>query len=203
MSEFFPGVPKIQYGGPKSRNPLEFKHYNPDEVVGGRTLKDHLRFSVVYWHTLFEPALRPLRSRHGRSALGRRLELRRKRRNARPRWRSSSSRSSAPRSMPSTIATSPPKARRSRKATPISTTWSRSSRTSKRGPASSCSGAPRTCSATPATCTVRRPARTSTPLLSPPRKSRRRWRLRTSSNGAGLHLLGRSRRLLRRFSTPT
>jgi xylose isomerase len=55
MSEFFPGIPKIEYGGPKSRNPLEFKHYNPDEVVGGKTLKDHLRFSVVYWHTFANP----------------------------------------------------------------------------------------------------------------------------------------------------
>jgi xylose isomerase len=51
MAEFFPDVPKIQYGGPKSKNPLEFKHYNPDEVIDGKTLKDHLRFSVVYWHT--------------------------------------------------------------------------------------------------------------------------------------------------------
>ena len=59
MSEFFPGVPKIEYGGPKSRNPLEFKHYNPDEVVGGKTLKEHLRFSVVYWHTLANPLSDP------------------------------------------------------------------------------------------------------------------------------------------------
>lgn len=51
MAEAFPGVPKIQFGGPKSKNPLEFKHYNPDEKVGGKTMKDHLRFSVVYWHT--------------------------------------------------------------------------------------------------------------------------------------------------------
>ena len=51
MAEFFPDVPKIQYGGPKSRNPLEFKHYNADEVVDGKTMKEHLRFSVVYWHT--------------------------------------------------------------------------------------------------------------------------------------------------------
>jgi xylose isomerase len=55
MSEFFPDVPKINYGGPKSRNPLEFKHYNPDEVVGGKTLKEHLRFSVAYWHTFSNP----------------------------------------------------------------------------------------------------------------------------------------------------
>jgi xylose isomerase len=51
MSEFFPDIPKISYGGPKSRNPLEFKHYNPDEIIDGKTMKDHLRFSVVYWHT--------------------------------------------------------------------------------------------------------------------------------------------------------
>lgn len=55
MSEFFDGVPKIQFGGPKSRNPLEFKHYNPDEVVGSKAMKDHLRFSVVYWHTIANP----------------------------------------------------------------------------------------------------------------------------------------------------
>jgi xylose isomerase len=48
---FFPDVPKIQYEGPKSKNPLAFKHYNPDEVVEGKTLKEHLRFSVTYWHT--------------------------------------------------------------------------------------------------------------------------------------------------------
>src|SRR6195952_1756898 len=51
MSEAFPGIPKIAYGGPKSRNPLEFKHYNADELVGGKSMRDHLRFSVVYWHT--------------------------------------------------------------------------------------------------------------------------------------------------------
>jgi xylose isomerase len=59
MSEFFPGVPKIAFGGPRSRNPLEFKHYNPDEVVGGKTLKEHLRFSVVYWHTFANPLADP------------------------------------------------------------------------------------------------------------------------------------------------
>ncbi|WZP00088.1 xylose isomerase [Isosphaeraceae bacterium EP7] len=55
MSEFFAGVPKIQFGGPKSRNPLEFKHYNANEMVGDKTMKDHLRFSVVYWHTFANP----------------------------------------------------------------------------------------------------------------------------------------------------
>jgi xylose isomerase len=62
MSEFFPDVPRIAYGGPGSRNPLEFKHYNPDEVVGGKTLRDHLRFSVVYWHTFSNPLSDPFGS---------------------------------------------------------------------------------------------------------------------------------------------
>src|SRR5215471_10595510 len=59
MAEYFPEVPKIQYGGPKSRNPLEFKQYNPDEVIDGKTMKDHLRFSVVYWHTFCNPLSDP------------------------------------------------------------------------------------------------------------------------------------------------
>jgi xylose isomerase len=48
----FPQVSKIRYEGPDSDNPLAFRWYNPDEVVAGRTMKDHLRFTVVYWHTM-------------------------------------------------------------------------------------------------------------------------------------------------------
>lgn len=48
---FFPEVSKIKYEGPDSKNPLAFRHYNPDEVVEGKKMKDHLRFSVCYWHT--------------------------------------------------------------------------------------------------------------------------------------------------------
>lgn len=51
MKEFFPSVPKIRYEGPDSRNPFAFKHYNPDEVVLGKTMAEHLRFAVCYWHT--------------------------------------------------------------------------------------------------------------------------------------------------------
>ena len=49
---FFPGISKIQYEGPASKNPLAFKHYNADELVAGKAMKDHLRFSVTYWHTI-------------------------------------------------------------------------------------------------------------------------------------------------------
>ena len=59
MPSAFPNISKIKYEGPKSRNPLTFKHYNPDEVVEGRTMKDHLRFSVVYWHTFRNPLADP------------------------------------------------------------------------------------------------------------------------------------------------
>jgi xylose isomerase len=47
----FPGIEKIAYEGPDTKNPLAFRWYNEDEVVEGKTMKDHMRFSVVYWHT--------------------------------------------------------------------------------------------------------------------------------------------------------
>ena len=51
MNEAFPGIQKIQYEGPDSKNPLAFKHYNADELVDGKKMIDHLRFSVAYWHS--------------------------------------------------------------------------------------------------------------------------------------------------------
>jgi len=51
MTEYFKNVQKIGYEGKDSDNPLAFKYYNPDEVVGGKTMKEHLRFAVAYWHT--------------------------------------------------------------------------------------------------------------------------------------------------------
>jgi xylose isomerase len=46
----FPGIPTIAYEGTRSRNPLAFRHYNPDELVDGQTLAAHMRFSIAYWH---------------------------------------------------------------------------------------------------------------------------------------------------------
>ena len=51
MSKYFEKIPSIRYEGTASQNPLAFKHYNPREVVAGKTMQEHLRFSVVYWHT--------------------------------------------------------------------------------------------------------------------------------------------------------
>jgi xylose isomerase len=51
MTAFFPEVQKIRYEGPTSTNPLAFRHYNADEVVEGKPMRDHFRFAVAYWHT--------------------------------------------------------------------------------------------------------------------------------------------------------
>jgi xylose isomerase len=52
MAEYFPDVKKpIAYEGPDSKNPLAFKYYNPTEKVLGKTMAQHLRFAVCYWHT--------------------------------------------------------------------------------------------------------------------------------------------------------
>jgi xylose isomerase len=48
---FFPDVDKIRYEGPDSKNPLSFRHYNADEKIEGKSMKDHFRFAVCYWHT--------------------------------------------------------------------------------------------------------------------------------------------------------
>ncbi len=47
----FPDIEKISFEGPDSRNPLAFRYYDENEIVEGRSMRDHLRFSVVYWHT--------------------------------------------------------------------------------------------------------------------------------------------------------
>ena len=49
--EYFPGIEKIRYEGPGSDNPLAFKFYDPEKKIGGKTMKDHLRFSIAYWHS--------------------------------------------------------------------------------------------------------------------------------------------------------
>jgi xylose isomerase len=51
MTDAFPEISKIAYEGTKSKSPLAFKHYNPEEIVEGKSMREHLRFSVVYWHT--------------------------------------------------------------------------------------------------------------------------------------------------------
>ena len=49
--EYFPGISCIEYEGPDSDNPLAFKAYDADRVVGNKTMREHLRFAICYWHT--------------------------------------------------------------------------------------------------------------------------------------------------------
>ncbi|HLR37437.1 MAG TPA: xylose isomerase [Chitinophagaceae bacterium] len=49
--EYFKGISKIVYEGPESDNPLSYRWYDEKRVVGGKTMKEHLRFAVAYWHS--------------------------------------------------------------------------------------------------------------------------------------------------------
>ncbi|MGX7162559.1 xylose isomerase [Enterococcus massiliensis] len=59
---YFPNVEKIQYEGVKTKNPFAFRHYNPDEIVMGKTMKEQLRFAVAYWHTMTQDGSDPFGS---------------------------------------------------------------------------------------------------------------------------------------------
>ena len=50
--EYYANIGKIKYEGRESTNPLSFKFYNPDEVIAGKTMREHLRFAMSYWHTM-------------------------------------------------------------------------------------------------------------------------------------------------------
>lgn len=50
--EFFKGVRSIKFEGKDSSNPFAFKYYNADQVVAGKTMEEHFRFAVAWWHTL-------------------------------------------------------------------------------------------------------------------------------------------------------
>ncbi len=49
--EYFPKISRIKYEGPESKNPFAFKFYDADKVVAGKTMREHFRFAVAYWHT--------------------------------------------------------------------------------------------------------------------------------------------------------
>ena len=52
MSEIFNNIPTIKYEGASSKNPLAFKFYDPDKVVLGKTMKEHLPFAMAWWHNM-------------------------------------------------------------------------------------------------------------------------------------------------------
>ncbi len=57
LTTWFKAIPAIAYEGPESDNPLAFHYYNPDEVILGKKMRDHLRMAVCYWHTFRGMAL--------------------------------------------------------------------------------------------------------------------------------------------------
>jgi xylose isomerase len=75
-TEFFPAIGRIEYEGPDSDNPLSFKAYDPERVVAGKSMEEHLRFAVCYWHTFcadggdpFGPGTRVLPWKSGTDAM--------------------------------------------------------------------------------------------------------------------------------------
>ena len=51
MSDFFKGISPVKFEGANSTNPLAYRHYNKDEMVAGKTMEDHIRPAIAYWHT--------------------------------------------------------------------------------------------------------------------------------------------------------
>lgn len=49
--EYFKGIDKIKFEGKESDNPLAYKYYNPEQVVAGKTMREHFKFAIAYWHT--------------------------------------------------------------------------------------------------------------------------------------------------------
>lgn len=58
-SDFFKSIEKARFEGPDSSNPMAFHHYNPEEIVGGKTMAEQLRFAVAYWHSFVWPGNDP------------------------------------------------------------------------------------------------------------------------------------------------
>lgn len=52
MKEYFENIGKIPYKGKNSTDPLSFKYYDPDEIVGGKTMREQLKFALSWWHTM-------------------------------------------------------------------------------------------------------------------------------------------------------
>lgn len=57
--EYFKGIGKIKFEGRESDNPLAFKFYDENKMIGGKTMKEHLRFATAYWHTLTDAGVDP------------------------------------------------------------------------------------------------------------------------------------------------
>ena len=52
MKEIFPNIPEIKFEGKDSKNPFAFHYYNPDQIILGKPMKEHLPFAMAWWHNL-------------------------------------------------------------------------------------------------------------------------------------------------------
>ena len=52
MAEIFKNLPKVNYEGPKGTNQFAFKYYDPDRIIQGKPMKEHLKFAMAWWHNL-------------------------------------------------------------------------------------------------------------------------------------------------------
>ena len=52
MVMIFQNIPKINYEGADSTNPFSFKYYDADRIIGGKPMREQLKFAMSYWHTL-------------------------------------------------------------------------------------------------------------------------------------------------------
>ena len=59
---YYPDIAKVTFEGVDSTNPFAFRHYNPQEVIMGKTMKEHLRFAAAYWHTMTQDGSDPFGS---------------------------------------------------------------------------------------------------------------------------------------------
>ena len=59
MPGFYSRKDPIKYEGPDAKGELTFRWYNPDQLVMGKTMREHMRFAVCYWHTLCWPGSDP------------------------------------------------------------------------------------------------------------------------------------------------
>ncbi|MCK4923298.1 MAG: xylose isomerase [Bacteroidales bacterium] len=76
MDKYFKGINKIQFEGVESRNPMAFRYYDENRIVGGKSMKEHLRFAIAYWHTFcgeggdpFGPGTKVFEWSNGKSAM--------------------------------------------------------------------------------------------------------------------------------------
>ncbi len=166
----FADVQKIKFEGPKSKNLLAFHYYDENEVVEGKTMKDHLRFSVAYWHTFRGTGGDPF----GPGTMQRPWE------SGQDTVENAVNRTAVAFEFMEKLGT-PFYCFHDRDVAPEGKTLAESNQQSRRrgqgaqssnssAPASGCCGARPTCSATPATCMVPPPA--PTPMRSPSRPRR-------------------------------